>query len=338
MSTTHFVGIDLGTSRTSIITNSGAKHTIETVVGHAKDAITKKRFNKDYLIGEEARKNRLALNMVEPLSGGVIEDDDKSKEATKLILKHVVAKAIPNKKKEDKIYAIIGVPALASTQSKKAILEVTKGFIDKVMVISEPFAVAYALDRLYETIVIDIGHGSVDLARLEGTFCTKENQITIDQAGKYLDKCITDAILEKYPDVQVTPQIVKKIKEKHGYISNLSDPIEIVLTNKGKPGKYDITEIMKESCLKLAQPICDAVQSLISEADPEFQETFRNNILIAGGGSRLKGIDKAIEDCLVEYGGGEAECVQDAEFCGAEGAFKLCFEMDEDLWDQLNEL
>ena len=197
---------------------------------------------------------------------------------------------------------------------------------------------AYSLDRLYETLVIDIGHGSVDLARLEGTFCDDKNQITIDKAGKHLDKCITDSILKKFPGVQVTPQIIKKLKEKHGYISNLADPIEVTLTEKGKPGLYDITDIMKESCLRLAQPICEAVQTLIAEADPEFQETFRNNILIAGGGSRLKGIDKAIEDCLLEYGGGSAECVQDAEFCGAEGAFKLCAEMDDDLWDQLNEL
>jgi rod shape-determining protein MreB and related proteins len=335
--TTHLLGIDLGTSRTSVITNTGARCTIETVVGYAKDAITKKRFNKDYLIGEEARKNRLALNLVEPLSGGIIEDNERCKGATSLLLKHIIASVIPNKKKDDEIYAIIGVPALASTKSKKAILEVTKGFIDKVMVISEPFAVAYALDKLYETLVIDIGHGSVDLARLEGTFCDEHNQITIDKAGRFLDKCITDEILKKYPDVQITPQIVKRIKEKHGYVSNTSDPIEVTLTSKGKPGKYDITDIMREACLTLAKPICEAVQSLISEADPEFQETFRNNILIAGGGSRLKGIDRAIEDCLQEYGGGNAECVQDAEFCGAEGAFKLCIEMDDDLWDQLNE-
>ena len=82
-------------------------------------------------------------------------------------------------------------------------------------------------------------------------------------------------------------------------------------------------------------PICAAVQRLIASFDPEFQARIRNNILVAGGGSRLRGVDRAIESALVEYGGGSARCTEDPEFGGAMGALKLSLEMPEDLWEDV---
>jgi rod shape-determining protein MreB len=85
----------------------------------------------------------------------------------------------------------------------------------------------------------------------------------------------------------------------------------------------------------LTDPICEAVQKLVGEFDPEFQEKLRNNVIIAGGGSRLRGIDRAVEKGLEEYGGGDAFTVQDAEFAGAEGSLKMALEMPEEYWEQL---
>lgn len=331
----YYVGIDLGTSRTSIATSTGVRLTTITCVGYAKDMITKKRFGKDYLLGQEALDNRLGLNMVWPLGAGVIENNEAALKATRLILQNVVAQAIPDKKPEDKIYAAIGVPARASVESKKHILEVSKGFIDKVMVVSEPFAVAYSLDKLYDTLIVDIGAGSSDVSRIEGSIPTEEAERTIEIAGNYLDSCIEAAILEKYPNVQLTKNIVKNLKEKYGYVSKNSDPIIATLTEAGKPSQYDITEIMRESCLKLTDPICATVQELIAHADADFQAKFRNNVIVAGGGSRLKGIDRAIEKSLEEYGGGNAICVQDSEFCGAIGNLRLSIECPDEMWDEL---
>jgi len=336
MSEIYYVGIDLGTSRTSIATSTGKRMTTITCVGYAKDMITKKRFGKDYLLGQEALDNRLGLNMVWPLGAGVIEDNEDALKATRLILQNVVAQAIPDKKPEDKIYAAIGVPARASVKSKKHILEVSKGFIDKVMVVSEPFAVAYSIDKLYETLIVDIGAGSSDVSLQLGSMPTEDSERTIDIAGNYLDSCIQEGILEKYPNVQLTKNIVKTIKEKYGYVSQNSDPIIVTFTEAGKPKDYDITEIMREACLKLTDPICETVQDIIAHADPEFQVKFRNNIIIAGGGSRLKGIDRAIEKSLEEYGGGNAICVQDAEFEGAIGGLKLISECPEEMLEELD--
>jgi len=334
MSETYYVGIDLGTSRTSIATSTGVRITTDTVVGFAKDIISQKRFGANYLLGKEAIDNRLALNMVWPLADGVLQVSDKNLKATKLIIQNLLKTAIPDKKKEDKIFASIGVPAQASMTNKTDLVKLSKGLLDKLLVVSEPFAVAYGLDRFDEVLIVDCGAGTVDLVRIHGSMPEEEDQLTLTTAGNYLDEIITDAILTKYPNVQLTKQIIKRIKEKFGYVT-ASDKVVIELTEKGKPANYDITGLLQDCCFKLTNPICEAVQQLVGEFDPEFQEKLRNNVIIAGGGSRLRGIDRAVEKGLEEYGGGDATTVQDAEFAGAEGSLKMALEMPEDYWEKL---
>ncbi|OQY54911.1 MAG: hypothetical protein B6245_20590, partial [Desulfobacteraceae bacterium 4572_88] len=242
MSDIFYVGIDLGTSRTSIATSTGKRISTKTCVGYPKDIISKKRFARDYLLGDEALDNRLGLNMIWPLAHGVICDDEKASESTGLILRHIITEALPDRKEDEQIYAAVGVPAQASLNNKRAIIEVTKDFVDKILIVSEPFAVAYAIDRFDEALIADIGGGTTDLCRMHGTFPEAADQMTLDVAGNFLDDVITQAILDQFPNVQLTPRIIRRIKEKYGYVSDVSESVKIRLTEKGIPSEYDIRQ------------------------------------------------------------------------------------------------
>lgn len=335
MSNPYYIGIDLGTSRSTITTSTGKRLTTVTCVGYAKDVIAKKRFQRDYLLGEEALENRLSLNMVWPLSEGVIQENDQSQEATRLIIQSLIDQAIPEKKPGDKIYAAIGVPAQASLNSKKIILDLSQGLVDKILIVSEAFAVAYSIDRFDECLIVDIGAGTTDLCRMHGSMPEPEDQLTLNIAGNYLDQTLSELILQTYPEVQISQKIIKNIKEKYGYVYEVSQPIKVTLTHKGIPSEYDITTLLRSACLKLTDPISQAIQELVGSFDPDFQERLRHNVIVAGGGSRLKGIDLAFEKSLIPYGGGKVICVQDAEYCGSTGALKMCLEMPEEYWDVL---
>ncbi len=329
------VGIDLGTSRTTITTSTGQRQTTTTCVGYPKDVISQKRLRKDYLLGDEALANRLSLNMIFPLADGVMREDVQAVKATQLVLQDVIAQALPEKQPSDKVYAAIGVPAQASLNNKKALIELSKGFIDKILVVSEAFAVAYSIDRFDECLIVDIGAGTTDLCRMHGAMPEADDQLTLTYAGNFLDKELTQAILAQYPNVQLTPQIIKQIKEKHGFVYQVSEPVVVTLTEQGIPKQYDITDMLRTACLKLTDPISQAVQQLVGSFDADFQGKLRNNVIVAGGGSRLKGIDSAIEKSLEAYGGGNVTCVQDAEYCGSVGALKMCVEMPQEYWESL---
>jgi rod shape-determining protein MreB len=78
--TTLYIGIDLGTFRSVMVSSEG--HEVEelTVIGTPKDPIARNFLKRDVLFGEEALKNRLALNLYRPLELGVIKDTPEDRE------------------------------------------------------------------------------------------------------------------------------------------------------------------------------------------------------------------------------------------------------------------
>ena len=104
-------------------------------------------------------KNRLALNLFRPLEHGVIKDTAKIEISCHFIT-HLISLADPE---YDRVVAVIGAPAEASYVDKTAILHATAGTVNATMIVCEPFAVAYALDMIEHTLVIDIGAGTTIL-------------------------------------------------------------------------------------------------------------------------------------------------------------------------------
>lgn len=178
-------------------------------------------------------------------------------------------------------------------------------------------------------------HNTVDLCRIYGALPEPEDQVSLTTAGNYLDSQIESDLLERYPKVQVTKKIIRDMKETYGYADSSFHESMFTVTEAGKPVEYDVNDILQSAIRRTVRPICEAVKQLIAEFDPEFQEKLRNNILVAGGGSRLRGIDRAIEHSLRNYGGGKVRCTEDPEFGGAIGALQMAIEMPEDLWEQV---
>ena len=75
-----YIGIDLGTFRSVMV--SSDSHEVEelTVIGTPKDPIARNFLKRDVLFGHEALKNRLALNLYRPLELGVIKDTPEDRE------------------------------------------------------------------------------------------------------------------------------------------------------------------------------------------------------------------------------------------------------------------
>ena len=73
-----YLGIDLGTSRTSVASSNGQRVTISSHVGYPKDVVSKKLLKKDVLFGDEAVEHRLSLKFYRPLAAGVLKHSNKT--------------------------------------------------------------------------------------------------------------------------------------------------------------------------------------------------------------------------------------------------------------------
>jgi rod shape-determining protein MreB len=79
----------------------------------------------------------------------------------------------------------------------------------------------------------------------------------------------------------------------------------------------------------------DSIAELIATYDPEFQETIRSNVILAGGGSQMIGLASLIEQGMEELGGGNVTPVEEPVFAGANGALKMAKRMPEHFWEVL---
>ena len=79
-----------------------------------------------------------------------------------------------------------------------------------------------------------------------------------------------------------------------------------------------------------------ALQDLVATYDPEFQAKMRQNILLGGGGSQIRGLGLAIESALDEYGGGNVTTVEEPQYAGSNGALKIALDMPEEYWKEFD--
>src|SRR5919201_4160385 len=145
-SETLFVCLDLGTSRSPFSASNGERHVVESYVGWPVDMVARKLVQRPVLVGREALDNRSMLDLRRPLErGGIKEGSDKDEQAVLELLRHLIALVGLKQqgKKRQKVRAVIGVPAEAFRVSKQRLRGVMDGLADTIMLVSEPFAVAY---------------------------------------------------------------------------------------------------------------------------------------------------------------------------------------------------
>src|SRR5206468_2755403 len=129
------------------------------------------------------------------------EDVQRHQEAAYLLVKHAVALTKPVEGLP--VYGVIGAPSRASVANKQAILQAARGAFDAVMIVPEPFTIAYSLNRLSDTLVVDIGAGTIDLCPIYGTFPSPEEQMTIPLGGDFIDENFYNGMRAAYPDAQI---------------------------------------------------------------------------------------------------------------------------------------
>jgi len=331
------LGIDLGTSRTAVSTSRGGKEMIRSVVGYPRDLIGVKLLGAPYVVGQKAFEMRSYLDLRYPLADGVLREyGERDLEVARHLLAHAIelAGAEPG----DEVCAIIGVPARASSANKALLLKMAREVMDTALVVSEPFMVAYGQEKLVNSIVIDIGAGTVDICALKGMIPGADDQMTLTRAGNFVDDRLQAGIQERYPDVQINANIACMVKETHSFVGAGEGAVTVELRAGGKPGTFDVADEIRVSCEAIVPDIVESVETLIQGFSPEDQDTVVKNIILAGGGSRIRGLGDFLAARLSDFGEIVVTQVPDPLFDGSMGALKLAEELPPKYWDQLGDM
>ena len=104
-----YIGMDLGTFKTSVASSTGYRDAIPTAVGWPRDHIARTMLGRDLVFGKDLTEHRLALDIVRPFEKGALKyveaaaagmtekQVEKHALATRLVIEYAVACVQPEK-------------------------------------------------------------------------------------------------------------------------------------------------------------------------------------------------------------------------------------------------
>jgi rod shape-determining protein MreB len=349
---TLLLGFDWGTNMSCLLgaypgeSELTVKEQVPTVVGYAKPGIVNDLLpnNVKVLFGNQANQYRLHLTLKAPMVDGVVADKDAARDFA-LHLRSLI-----HVEEGTEIRAVIGVPANAEPAAREDIRQAVSGIFQRVICIPEPFLAALGyredarlndpsyVDPVRNSMFIDIGAGTTDVCLVQGYYPTAADQISFSFAGDKVDELLDEGIRQTYPDCELTKHKIREIKEKFSFVGKAPEACIASVMIHGKARKLDVTEQVGAACTALLQEIFKTVKDLIPRASSDTVEELLQNIILTGGGSRIRGLDTELQRLLAEDGY-EKPVVKPVgerykEFV-ANGALKAARSARDDQWQQL---
>ena len=297
------VGLDLGTSKISVyLKNKGIMLNEPSVV-----AVNNKT-DQIVAIGREASamigKTPQHITVTKPLVNGVISDFEVAEKMISYLLQR-----IREGNKGGKFWfvkrAIVGVPSNCTEVEKKAVEDVFHNAGAKeVYLIEKSLAIAIGSGLLLKEpkghLIVDIGGGITEVAIISlGGVVVSQN---IRIAGDKLNEDIIRYIKDNFK-LAIGDQTAEKIKVTIGSAVPTHATTDNFLIiqgrdlTKGLPKEIKITDKeVREALSESLETIIQTIKNTIETAPPELiPDIMDHGILLTGGTSLLKGMDKLIE-------------------------------------------
>jgi len=292
------MGIDLGTASTLVyIKNQGIVLCEPSVV--AIQAGT----SNVLAVGEEAKRmlGRTPGNIVaiRPMRKGVIADF----EITEAMLRYFIKK-VHNSRRLVRPRMVIAIPSGITEVEKRAVKDsALHAGAREVYMVEEPVAAAIGVGLPIQepsgSMIIDIGGGTTEMAviSLAGIVFSKSIRV----AGDEMDEAIINYLKKTY-NLMIGERTAEEIKVKIGSAYPLDEELTMEVRGRdlvaGLPKMITVSsEEIRES---LAEPIAQIVESIritLERTPPELSaDLMEKGLIMAGGGSLLRGLDKLISE------------------------------------------
>ena len=292
------IAIDLGTSNVLIYDKQKNK-----IVLNEPSVIVKDRKTGELIaVGKKAKemqgKTAVTSVVIRPLREGVISDIDATREMLSAFIKQIYGSS-PFRPE-----LMICVPLEMTSVEKRAIFDAAIG-AKKVYLIEEGKAAVVGsgvnISLPEGNTVIDIGGGSTDIAILSMDEIISSKSIRVasnkfdDDIIKYVKKEFNLLIGDKTAEeIKIELWTAIKVPETENEISNIKGRD---LTS-GIPKTVEITSNQVYEAIKdSVNEILAALKEVLENCPPELSaDVLDNGIILTGGGSLIKNLDKLIED------------------------------------------
>ncbi len=316
------LGIDLGTANTLVYARGKG-----IIISEPSVVAMDRRTKRVMSVGAEAKamvgKTPASIIAVRPLKDGVIADFD----VVEKMMAHFIRKANTPRPR-----VVVGVPSGVTEVEKRAAKDAAENAgARKAYVVEEPMAAAIGAGLpVHEptgNMVVDIGGGTTEVAVVSlGGIVTSQS---IRIGGDELDEAIIQYIKKEY-SLMLGERTAEEIKMAIASAFPMPDEQSAEIRGRdlvtGLPKTIIVAaEEIRRAIEEPVNSIVDAVKNTLDKTPPELAaDIMDKGIVLAGGGSLLKGLDERLkhetgmaihvaEDPLFAVAVGSGKCLEEFE-------------------------
>ncbi len=288
------MGIDLGTANTLVyIKGKGIVLQEPSVVAIDQET------HEVFAVGTDAKRmvGRTPGNIVaiRPMRDGVIADFD----TTEKMLRHFIQKT-QKRKSMFRPRILVSIPSGVTEVEKRAVMDATlQAGARDARLIEEPMAAAIGaglpIQEATGSMIVDIGGGTTEVAVISLGGIVASRSIRV--AGDEMDEAIVQHVKRTY-NLMIGERTAEEIKKEIGSAYGFEEEASMEARGRdlvtGLPKTIRVTSgEIREALAEPVMAITEAVRLTLEKTPPELAaDIMDKGIVMAGGGSLLRGLDK----------------------------------------------
>ena len=289
------IGIDLGTANTLVYVKDRG-----IVIREPSVVAIQEGTKRILAVGEEAKRmlGRTPGNIVaiRPMKSGVIADFD----ITEAMIRYFIRKVHVRKLVRPRV--IVAVPSDITEVEKRAVQESARhAGAREVFLIEEPMAAAIGVGLPVSepagNMIVDVGGGTCEVAVISLAGIVYARSVRV--GGDAMDECIVQYMRRVY-NLMIGERTAEEIKITIGSAYPLGEERTLEVKGRdlvaGLPKTLTVTsEEIRDALQEPVSAIVDAVRITLEKCPPELSaDLVDRGMVLAGGGSMLRGLDKLI--------------------------------------------
>jgi rod shape-determining protein MreB len=293
------LAIDLGTANTLVYLKGRG-----IIVQEPSIVVVNHQTGKVEAVGKRAKemlgKTPKSVLAIKPMRDGVIADF----EIAEKMLDYFIKKSTNNRSFLLRPRIVIGIPTGITQVERRAVKDVAmRAKASEVYLVEQPTSAAVGADLPISeptgNMIVDIGGGTTDIAVISLNGIVFNHSIRI--AGNEMDEAVIQYIKRKY-NLLIGEKTAEQVKMQIGSAYPLDEPMTMEI--KGRDLREGIPKTIvvddqeiREALEDIQVAIIDAVKVALEKTPPELSaDIIDRGIILTGGGSLLKNIDKRIRE------------------------------------------
>ncbi len=292
------LAIDLGTATTIVFARGKG-----IVVNEPSIVAVNQKTGKVEAVGQAAKEmlGRTPGNIlaIRPMKDGVIADF----EHTEKMLEYFIRRA-HNRKVGVRPRIVIGVPSEITQVEKRAVKDSAyKAKATEVYLVEQAMMASIGaglpITEPTGNMIIDIGGGTTDIAVISMAGIVYSRSVRV--AGNEMDEAIIQYIKRKH-NLLIGERTAEEVKIKIGSAFPLDEELSMEIRGRdlveGIPKTITITDDeIREALAETVSVIVDATRIALEQIPPELSADIGDRgIIMAGGGSLLRNLDKRLRE------------------------------------------